>query len=258
MGRDRQFGREQACAMGRGASIGASFKGSEIETAPGVCSGRCDWEVTGTLEETRPGWAGCSPRVGRSITSLSRAGRWLSTRRRARRILRAMVSAINWESVSAFATAGGTLVLAVATFASVRSANQAARTAERALQVNLRPVLVPSRLNDPVEKMMWVDKHWTSVAGRRGSVEIEDGRIYLAMSLPNVGSGSPYSTAGGHRARGASGVSITATSTALSPGKMRRTPGGSALSSSIGISTDPIPVEFRDGARPCASPRQPL
>ena len=100
-----------------------------------------------------------------------------------------MLSAINWVSVSAFATAGGTLVLAVATFASVRSANQAARTAEPPLQVNLRPVLVPSRPNDPVEKMMWVDKHWTSVAGGRGSVEIEDGNIYLAMSLRNVGSG---------------------------------------------------------------------
>ena len=100
-----------------------------------------------------------------------------------------MISAINWVTVSAFATAGGTLILAVATFASVRSANQAARTAERALQVNLRPVLVPSRPQDPVEKMMWVDKRWTTVAGGRASVEIEDGNIYLAMSLRNVGSG---------------------------------------------------------------------
>jgi hypothetical protein len=31
----------------------------------------------------------------------------------------------------------------------VRSANRAARTAERALQVGLRPVLVTSRLQDP-------------------------------------------------------------------------------------------------------------
>jgi hypothetical protein len=95
----------------------------------------------------------------------------------------------NWVSVSSFATAGGTLVLALATFASVRSANQAARTAERSFQANLRPVLVPSRPQDPVEKMMWVDRHWASVAGGRGAVEIDDGNIYLAMSLRNVGSG---------------------------------------------------------------------
>jgi hypothetical protein len=95
----------------------------------------------------------------------------------------------NWVSVSSFATAGGTLVLALATFASVRSANQAARTAERSLQVNLRPVLVPSRPQDPTEKMMWSDRHWASVAGGRAAVEIADGNIYLAMSLRNVGAG---------------------------------------------------------------------
>jgi hypothetical protein len=37
--------------------------------------------------------------------------------------------------------------------------------------------------------MMWVDRHWATVAGGRASVEIEDGNIYLAMSLRNVGSG---------------------------------------------------------------------
>jgi hypothetical protein len=96
---------------------------------------------------------------------------------------------VNWVSVSSFATAGGTLVLALATFASVRSANQAARTAERSLQVNLRPVLVPSRADDPVEKMMWSDEHWAAVPGGRALVELLDGNIYLAMSLRNVGSG---------------------------------------------------------------------
>jgi hypothetical protein len=95
----------------------------------------------------------------------------------------------NWVTISSFATGGGTLVLAVATFASVRSANQASRTAERALEVNLRPVLVNSRLQDPVQKMMWVDRHWASVPGGQSSVEIADGNIYLAMSLRNVGSG---------------------------------------------------------------------
>lgn len=95
----------------------------------------------------------------------------------------------NWVTISSFATAGGTLVLALATFASVRSANQAARTAERALQVNLRPLLVPSRPQDPPEKMMWHDRHWATIPGGRAGVEYADGNIYLAMSLRNVGSG---------------------------------------------------------------------
>ena len=37
----------------------------------------------------------------------------------------------DWATISSLATAGGTLVLAVATFASVRSANRAAHSAER-------------------------------------------------------------------------------------------------------------------------------
>ena len=47
----------------------------------------------------------------------------------------------DWATISSLATAGGTLVLAMATFASVRSANQSARVAERSLLVGLRPVL---------------------------------------------------------------------------------------------------------------------
>jgi hypothetical protein len=95
----------------------------------------------------------------------------------------------DWATVSSLATAGGTLVLALATFASVRSANRAARTAERALQVGMRPLLVPSRLQDPAAKVMWGDEHWASVGGGRASIEVVDGSIYLAMSLRNVATG---------------------------------------------------------------------
>jgi hypothetical protein len=95
----------------------------------------------------------------------------------------------DWTTISSLATAGGTMILAVATFSSVRSANRAARTAERALQVGLRPVLMPSRLEDPPEKMMWIEGRWATVPGGRGHVEEADGTIYLAMSLRNVGSG---------------------------------------------------------------------
>jgi hypothetical protein len=95
----------------------------------------------------------------------------------------------DWVTISSLATAGGTLVLAVATFGSVRSANRAARIAERALQVGLRPLLMPSRLEDPVLKVLWVDGHYSRLEGGRAAVEVKDGVIYLAMSLRNVGSG---------------------------------------------------------------------
>jgi hypothetical protein len=99
------------------------------------------------------------------------------------------VSAVEWATVSALATAGGTLILAIATFASVRSANRAARTAERAFQVGMRPLLGTSRLTDGDIKMGWVDDHRAHVGGGRASIEVVDDRIYLAMSLRNVGSG---------------------------------------------------------------------
>ena len=95
----------------------------------------------------------------------------------------------DWVTISSLATAGGTLVLAAATFASVRSANRSARVAEQALQVGLRPLLMPSRLEDPLIKVLWVDGHYSRLEGGRAAVEVKDGVVYLAVSLRNVGSG---------------------------------------------------------------------
>jgi len=97
--------------------------------------------------------------------------------------------ASDWTTISSLATAGGTLVLAVATFSSVRSANRSARTAEVALQEQRRPVLAHSRLDDPVQKIMFVEGHWVRAAGGRGVAEHVDGNVYLAISLRNVGAG---------------------------------------------------------------------
>jgi hypothetical protein len=80
-------------------------------------------------------------------------------------------------------------VLAVATFAAVRSANQAARTAERSLMEGLRPLIVPSRMGDPPEKVLFADGHWVMSAGGCGVAEATEDAIYLALSLRNVGSG---------------------------------------------------------------------
>lgn len=96
--------------------------------------------------------------------------------------------AVDWSTVSSFATGAGTLVLAVATFAAVRTSNRAARVAEMALQEQRRPLLAASRLEDPKQKMMFLERHWVSAEGGRAAVEHIDGIVYLAVSLRNVGS----------------------------------------------------------------------
>jgi hypothetical protein len=100
-----------------------------------------------------------------------------------------LLPATDWSTISSLLTGVGTLVLAFATFAAVRSSNRSARIAEAALQEQRRPVLSPSRLEDPVQKLMFIEGHWVSVAGGRAAVEHVGGRVYLAMSLRNVGSG---------------------------------------------------------------------
>jgi hypothetical protein len=95
----------------------------------------------------------------------------------------------DWVTISALATAGGTLVLAAATFASVRSANRAARAAERSLLAGLRPLLMPSRFDDAEQKVGFADGKWLKVAGGCGAAEATGEAVYLAISLRNAGAG---------------------------------------------------------------------
>ena len=95
----------------------------------------------------------------------------------------------DWVTISSLATAGGTLVLAVATFSSVRSANRAARVAELSLMAGLRPVLVPSRPENPGEWITFADGYSVEIGGGQASAEVVDGVIYLSMALHNVGAG---------------------------------------------------------------------
>jgi hypothetical protein len=90
---------------------------------------------------------------------------------------------------SELATGAGTLVLAIATFASVRSANRSARIAEIALTEQRRPVLVNSRFDDPTQKISFGDEKWVKVPGSSAAVEDDNNVIYLAASVRNVGSG---------------------------------------------------------------------
>jgi hypothetical protein len=95
----------------------------------------------------------------------------------------------DWVTISSLATAGGTLVLASATFASVRSANRAARVAEESLLAANRPLLMPSPMDDPPIRVGFGDDHFVLTPGGGGTAEVADSAIYLTMSIRNVGTG---------------------------------------------------------------------
>ena len=95
----------------------------------------------------------------------------------------------DWVTISALATAGGTLVLAGATYASVRSGNRSARIAEQSLLAGLRPLIVPTRREDPPQKIGFQDEKWLVAPGGGGAVETSEEAIYLGIALRNVGNG---------------------------------------------------------------------
>jgi hypothetical protein len=102
----------------------------------------------------------------------------------------------DWSTIASLATAGGTLVLALATFSSVRSGQRSTRIAERstaiaerALLLGLRPVLAPSRVTDPPEAVRFGDGRVVSVSGGMAAVERDGESYYFVIPLRNVGSG---------------------------------------------------------------------
>ncbi|HUA42201.1 MAG TPA: hypothetical protein VMA32_11570 [Streptosporangiaceae bacterium] len=96
---------------------------------------------------------------------------------------------IGVAEISSLATGAGTLVLAFATFASVRSANRAARVAERALMVNQRPLLVPSHMSDTRQKIFFQEGRSMVLEGGRGGADFDNGVVYLGISIRNAGPG---------------------------------------------------------------------
>ncbi len=93
------------------------------------------------------------------------------------------------STIASLATAGGTLVLAIATFSSTRSANRAAKVSEQALKVGLRPVLFNARPQDPPQKVGFVDDHYLVVRDGFAAVQERNGNVYLSIPLRNVGPG---------------------------------------------------------------------
>jgi hypothetical protein len=101
-----------------------------------------------------------------------------------------------WSTIASLATAGGTLVLALATFSSVRYGQRSARIAERStaiaergLLLGLRPVLAPSRVTDPPETVRFGEGRMVSVEGGMAAVERDGENYYFVIPLRNVGNG---------------------------------------------------------------------
>jgi hypothetical protein len=93
------------------------------------------------------------------------------------------------STIASLATAGGTLILALATFSSTRSANRAARVSEQALKVGLRPVLFNARPQDPPQKVGYIDDHWLVLRDGLAAVQESGDGLYLAIPLRNVAAG---------------------------------------------------------------------
>jgi hypothetical protein len=96
---------------------------------------------------------------------------------------------VDWVAISSLATAGGTLALAVTTYLSVRSANNAARTAELSLLAGLRPLLVESLESDAAQRVNFGDQRGIVTPGGGAAVQVIEDRIYVVLSLRNVGPG---------------------------------------------------------------------
>ena len=94
-----------------------------------------------------------------------------------------------WATWAEVGTALGTLVLAGATFSSVRSSSRTARIAERALLASQRPVLGPSGPDDPSAQVQFADGMVFSLPPGQPLVERSAETIYLAIPLCNLGAG---------------------------------------------------------------------
>jgi hypothetical protein len=131
-----------------------------------------------------------------AVCSTPRAA-WQGSSARVTKICAMKVAlAVDWPTVASLATAAGTLVLAIATFASIRAAQRSARLAERstaiaekALLAGLRPVLAPSRITDPPETVRFGEGRMVTVDAGMAAVERDADNFYFVIPLRNVGNG---------------------------------------------------------------------
>ena len=90
---------------------------------------------------------------------------------------------------AAWGTTVGTLVLAGATFVSIRSSHRSARIAERALLAGQRPLLVAARRQDPAQEIQFADGRVLDCSSNQALFLHEKDVMYLAFPLRNAGSG---------------------------------------------------------------------
>jgi hypothetical protein len=95
----------------------------------------------------------------------------------------------DWVTISSLATAGGTLVFAIATFSSVKSANRSTRLAERSLLAGQRPILIPTHDDDPVQTVRFGDGALIQVRGHAGTIALQRENVYMAIGVRNGGNG---------------------------------------------------------------------
>ncbi len=93
---------------------------------------------------------------------------------------------------AAWGTSVGTLVLAGATFAAIRSSNRSARIAERSLLAGLQPLLVVARRDDPAEEVQFADGRIFKAGHGRVLFHQEANVVYMALPLRNAGTGIAY------------------------------------------------------------------
>jgi hypothetical protein len=93
---------------------------------------------------------------------------------------------------AAWGTSVGTLVLAGATFAAIRSSNRSARIAERSLLAGLQPLLVMAHRDDPAEEVRFSDGRILKAGHGAVLFHPEGGIIYMALPLRNAGAGIAY------------------------------------------------------------------
>jgi hypothetical protein len=103
------------------------------------------------------------------------------------------LTTVDWVTISQVATAAGTTVLAVATFSSIRASKRSTDLAERSLRAGLRPLLVPSREDDPTERVRFGDGQIIMLEGHAGQLVVGEndhaGCLYMGISLRNGGAG---------------------------------------------------------------------
>jgi hypothetical protein len=100
-----------------------------------------------------------------------------------------LVKVTAWGTLADVGTAAGTLVLAGATFVAVRAAARSTRIAERALLAAQRPVLAPGGPDDSAVSVQFADGRVFPVGNGHALVQLDEGVIYLAIPLCNVGAG---------------------------------------------------------------------